>query len=144
MEKGESEVNVEISNEKSVIRTFQDLDVYKNLYRAMVLVHQKVAPLLPREEKYDLVSQIMRASKAAPALVAEGFAKRYQIRQWRKYLNDAKGESNEMIHHLTVCIDLYTAKIDVDPCKSVIKLYDVSCRQMTRLGQSWQDFHNNK
>lgn len=59
------------------IESFRDLRVYQNLYQAMVVVHTKVVPNLPKEEKYDLGSQMKRASKAAPALIAEGFAKRF-------------------------------------------------------------------
>jgi len=82
-----------------------------------------------------------RASKSAPALIAEGFAKRYQKRQWQKYINDTIGECNEMIHHLSTCIDVYGQYVDVILCKKVIDLYDLSCKQLTKLGQSWQDYH---
>lgn len=116
--------------------------VYQNLYKAMILVHTKVLVGLPKEEKFDLSDQMSRASKAGPALLAEGFAKRYQIRQWRKYLNDAIGESNEMIHHLSVCIDLYGKFVDIDLCREIIDLYDKSCRQITKLGQAWKDYHD--
>jgi len=126
------------------IKTFQDLVVYQNLYKAMILVHQQIVPALPKEEKFDLVDQMKRASKAAPSLIAEGFAKRYQIRQWRKYINDTIGECNEMIHHLSVCTDIYGKYVDVGFCKKAIDIYDISCRQLTRLGQSWQDFHKNR
>lgn len=107
----------------------------------MVLVHTKVTPTLPREEKYDLKDQMNRASKAAPALIAEGFAKRYQKRQWKKYIDDCIGECNEMIHHLSVCIDLYGKYVDIDLCKKLIDIYDVSCKQLTCLKKVWQDFH---
>ena len=33
------------------IRSFQDLEVYKNLYKAMLIVHKEVIPNLPPEEK---------------------------------------------------------------------------------------------
>ncbi|HSX19476.1 MAG TPA: four helix bundle protein [Candidatus Saccharimonadales bacterium] len=125
------------------IKSFQDLVVYQNLYRAMVIVLTQIIPFLPNEEKFDLVDQMRRACKAGPALIAEGFAKRYQIRQWRKYLNDTIGESNEMVHHLSVCIDIYKKYIDVKLCKEVIEIYDTTCKQLTKLGQAWQDYHAN-
>ena len=124
------------------IKSFQDLKVYQNLYRAMVLLHTKIVPKLPKEEKLDLGDQMNRASKGAPALIAEGFAKRYQIKQWRKYINDTIGECNEMIHHLSVCVDVYSQYVDIESCKEVINIYDISCKQLTKLGQSWQDYHN--
>lgn len=126
------------------IKTFQDLEVYQNLYKAMVLVHTKIVPRLPKEEKFDLSDQMNRASKGAPALIAEGFAKRYQVKQWRKYINDTIGECNEMIHHLSICVDIYGSCVDIELCKEVIEIYNITCRQLTKLGQSWQNYHENK
>lgn len=108
----------------------------------MVLVLTKIIPKLPKEEKYDLVDQMRRCCKAGPAILAEGFAKRYQIKQWKKYLNDTTGECYEMINHLSVCIDIYSNFVDVELCKATIDLYDKSCRQITKLGQSWKDYHD--
>jgi four helix bundle protein len=127
---------------KKTIKSFHDLIVYQNLYSAMKTILIKVVPRLPREEKIDLADQMRRASKAAPALIAEGFAKRYQLRQWRKYINDTIGENNEMIHHLSVYIDIYGKSVNVSVCKKLIDLYITSSKQLTKLGQSWQDYHN--
>lgn len=108
----------------------------------MITVHLQIIPSLPKDEKFDLVDQMRRASKAAPALIAEGFAKRYQIKYWSKYINDTIGECNEMIHHLSVCKDIYNNAINVKTCDELINLYTISCKQLTKLGQSWRDYHN--
>ncbi|MDP3900081.1 MAG: four helix bundle protein [bacterium] len=126
------------------IRSFRDLHVYQNLYKAMVIVHTKIVPNLPKEERFDLVDQMKRASKGAPALLAEGFAKRYQTRAWHKYLEDTIGESSEMIHHLSVCIDLYSQYIDISLCNELISMYDICCKQLAKLDQCWTDFHKQK
>lgn len=128
--------------ENTTIKSFRDLRVYQNLYKAMQLTLTKIIPKLPKEERYDLGDQMRRASKAGPALIAEGFAKRYQIRAWRKYLNDTIGECNEMIHHISVCIDVYGNLTDIEICREVIDLYDHSSRQLTKLAESWKDYHD--
>lgn len=130
-----------MENSRKPIKTFQDLEIYQNLYKAMLLVLKEIIPKLPKEEKFDLVDQMRRACKAAPALVAEGFAKRYQKKNWEKYINDATGESNEMIHHLSVCIDVYLSYVSLTLCKELINIYDISCRQMTNLKKSWKNYH---
>ena len=130
-------------NQSNQIKGFRDLKIYQNLYQAMIVVHKKIIPNLPKEEKFVLCSQMSRASKGAPALIAEGFAKRFQKKNWEKYLNDCIGECNEMIHHLSICIDLYPQYIDVQLCKNVIDIYDVSCKQTTNLKKNWQDFHRD-
>lgn len=127
---------------EKTIKSFQDLRAYQNLYQAMIIVLTKIIPNLPKEERYDLVDQMRRCCKAAPALLAEGFAKRYQKINWQRYINDTIGEANEMIHHLSICIDVYSRFIDINIVKKVIDLYDLSCRQLTNLKKSWRNFHN--
>ena len=132
---------MENGKQKRAIRSFQDLKVYQRLYKAMLVVLKEVVPNLPIEERYDLKDQLRRCCKSAPALVAEGFAKRYQQRNWRKYLEDASGECNEMIHHLSVCVDVYGEDVDSKLCKQLIESYDIANRQLYRLRESWRDFH---
>lgn len=132
------------NSERRPIKSFRDLQIYQNLYNAMLLVLTKVTPTLPQEERYDLKDQMNRACKAGPALIAEGFAKRYQKRNWQKYLDDAIGECNEMIHHLSVCIDAYPKFVDVNLCKRLIDTYDMSCKQITNLRKVWKNFHEQK
>lgn len=131
-----------MENSYTPIKTFKDLHVYQNLYEAMKIVHLQIITKLPKEEKYDLVDQMRRASKACTALLAEGFAKRYQIKFWKKYLIDCMGECYEMINHLTVCNDIYP-KISNPSVKKVIDLYEISCKQLTKLSQSWENYHNH-
>ena len=128
---------------KKPIRSFQDLEVYQNLYKAMVTVLTRIVPSLPREERYDLGDQMRRACKAPPALLAEGFAKRYQKRNWRKYLEDAIGECSEMINHLSVCRDVYARHVSQDVCQDMILVYDIASKQLYRLKERWQNFHDN-
>ncbi len=130
-------------NKKS-IQSYRDLDVYQNLYKAMLIVMKNIVPRLPKEERYDLTDQMRRACKAPAALIAEGFAKRYQKRNWKKYIDDAIGESNEMINHLTVTTDLYPQYVDVQDCKEATDLYDISSKQLYNLQKSWKNFHEEK
>jgi four helix bundle protein len=126
---------------KRTIKTFRDLNVYQNLYKAMILVLTKILPNLPNEEKFDLKDQMRRACKAGPALIAEGFAKRYQKKNWQKYIDDTIGECNEMLHHLAVCIDVYSKYVDKKICEEAVDLYDHSSRQLTSLKKAWKNFH---
>jgi len=109
-----------------------------------LIVLKEIIPSLPREERFDLVDQMRRCCKTGPSLIAEGFAKRYQVRQWKKYLRDTIGESYEMINHLSVCIDVYGKYVDVKKCRELINLYEVTCKQITKLIKSWQDYHDRK
>ncbi|MFA5500544.1 MAG: four helix bundle protein [Candidatus Omnitrophota bacterium] len=120
------------------IRSFQDLDVYKRLREAMVIVAKEVLPSLPKEEKFGLIDQMRRASKAPLAIIAEGYAKKNYKKDWMKYINDAIGECNEMIAHLSCCEDIYDRDINKGVIKKLIDEYDISGKQLYRLGESWR------
>jgi len=79
------------------IKSYVDLDVYQRSYNLSVIVCTKVIIKLPKEEKFDLVDQLRRSSKAIPRLIAEGFAKKHQRKGFQKYLDDASAETNETI-----------------------------------------------
>ncbi len=101
---------------------------------------KEIVPKLPEWEKYDLTDQTRRACKAVPRLIAEGFAKKHQRMGFQKYLDDATGESNEMIVCLETCKDVYPNYIDVDLCIELIKTYDITSRQLYNLSISWSRF----
>ena len=131
-----------MENRKKPIRTFQDLDVYQNLYKAMLIVLKDIIPNLPKEERFDLVDQMRRCCKASPAILAEGFAKRYQKRAWAKYIDDTTGECYEMINHLSVCVDVYNKYVGPKLCNDTINLYIIACKQLTNLKKAWKNYHD--
>ena len=122
------------------IRSFKDLDVFKNLYQASLTVLKEIIPKLPIEEKFNLKDQLRRASMAPCAIIAEGYAKKNQKRAWKKYLEDAIGECNEMIVHLSYTKDIYGDKVDVLLCDKLIEIYDISGKQLYTLSKNWQNF----
>jgi len=115
-----------------------DLDVYKRLYSSMLLIMTKVLSKLPNEERFDLIDQMRRASKAPLAIIAEGYAKKNYKKDWQKYINNAIGECKEMIVHLSCCRDVYHNHIDSKLCQESIDLYDVSGKQLYGLAESWR------
>ena len=120
------------------VRSFTDLDVYKRLYSSMLLVMTKVLPKLPNEERFGLIDQMRRASKAPLAIIAEGYAKKNYKKDWQKYINDAIGECNEMIVHLSCCRDVYSTRTDKTLVSKLIDDYDICGKQLYRLGESWK------
>jgi len=125
---------------KKPIKSFQDLEVYQNAYKAMLEVFKHILPKLPIEEKYDLVDQLRRSSKAIPRLISEGHSKRHQKRGFQKYIDDAMAESNETIVSLTQARDLYSAHIDITKCEKLMDTYDKISRQCYNLAVAWNKF----
>jgi len=130
--------------DKKPIRSFFDLEVYQVAYQAMLDVFNRILPTLPVEEKYDLIDQLRRSTKAVPRLIAEGHSKRHQKKGFQKYLDDAMAESNETIVSLTQAKDLYFSMIDVKICERLIDTYDKISRQCYNLAVAWNKFSNRK
>jgi len=131
-------------NTRKPIKSFLDLEVYQNTYKASLIVISKIIPNLPKEERFDLADQLRRSSKAVPRLIAEGYSKKHQVKSFKKYLDDAIGESNETIVSLSHARDLYRQHLDIELCNSLIDIYDKSSRQMFNLAVTWQDFGYRK
>ena len=126
--------------DKKPIRTFQDLEVYRVSYQAMLDVFKYVLPALPPEEKYDLADQLRRSTKATPRLIAEGHSKRHQRKGFQKYLDDAMAEPNETMVSLAQVKDLYASSVDVAICERLIDTYDKTSRQCYNLAAAWDKF----
>ena len=120
------------------IRSFYDLEVYRNTYQAALIVFKRILPKLPKEERYDLNSQLRRSSKAVPRLIAEAYSKRYQKKGYQSLLDDATEESNETIVSLSQARDIYN--VEPELCMELINIYDKSSRQLQNLSLAWSKF----
>ena len=129
---------MKIQQNKKAIRSFRDLDVFQNTYKVMILVMKKIIPFLPDNEKFDLKDQLSRSCKSIPRLIAEGYGKRHQKAGFQKYLDNAMGECNETIVSLEQCRDLYS--IDRELIDEVVRIYDISGRQLYKLSKAWTNF----
>ena len=78
----------------------EDLDVYNKLCQ----LHIEFCELThswPKEERYELGSQVRRSSNSAPAQLAEKNDDRH-IRNKIEGVNRSRGEASETIHHLFI------------------------------------------
>ena len=121
-----------------MIKSFKDLDVYNNSYKACILVMKEIIPRLPVSERFDLKDQLSRSCKAIPRLIAEGYAKKHQKAGFQKYLDDAMAECNETLVGLEQCKDIYN--INTDLSQELINLYDKTARQIFNLALAWDNF----
>ena len=127
---------------KNTIKSFRDLEVYQNSYKACITVMTKIIIGLPNSERFDLGDQLSRSSKAVPRLIAEGYAKKHQKAGFQKYIDDAMAECNETIVGLEQCKDIY--KIEEGLCNELIDIYDKTARQLFKLALAWDKFKNRR
>lgn len=127
---------------KKPIRSFHDLIVYQDTYKASIIVLTKIVPKIPAEEKYDLVQQLRRSAKAVPRLIVEAYSKRHQKRGFQALIDSAMEESNETIVSLSHVKDIYG--IEMALCLKLIDLYDKASRQLYNLALAWADFKERR
>lgn len=85
---------------QSIIRTFEDLDVWK-VCRDLRGQIATIARTFPTEEQYRLRDQLVRASRSATANLAEGYG-RFHYAENLQFARHARGSLYEVIDHLTV------------------------------------------
>lgn len=123
---------------KKQIKSFRDLDVYSKSYDLAIIIARDLLTKLPQKEKFDLVDQLSRSTKAIPRLIAEGYAKKHQKSGFQKYLDDAMAEANETIVGIEMCRDIY--KVDEGFCDELVDGYDMIGRQLYNLAKAWRNF----
>ena len=94
---------VHVDDGKRGFQTFEDLEVYKaarECRKAMYAVTRR----LPDFEKYDLASQIRRASVSLTNNMAEGHGRYHYPDQIRFFLH-SRGSVEELVDDLNICLD---------------------------------------
>ena len=77
-----------------MIKSITDLDVFRLAYQLAMDIFQ-IAKSFPKEEKYSLTDQIVRASRSIAANIAEGWGKRIYESEFKKHLIYAMGSLEE-------------------------------------------------
>ena len=88
-----------------MIQSFRDLKVYERSYKAALSMY-RMSSRLPQEELYGLTSQIKRASTSIPLNIAEGYGKRENVSEFKRFLLMAIGSCDEMKVLLDLTKDL--------------------------------------
>jgi four helix bundle protein len=120
-----------------MIKTFRDLEVYRESYELMLIIHDAVKQF-PVYEKHDLASQSRRASKSPPANIAEGWAKRRFEKEFKRHLDVAIGSANEMEVHIETARDLGYWQTEF--CESLLIRYQILGGKLTNLQKNWKTF----
>src|SRR5258708_40039723 len=89
--------------EQRTFQTFEDLETYK-LARAFRKAMYAVSRKLPSFEKFELASQIRRASVSLTNNIAEGHG-RWHYLDHIKFILQARGSLEELVDDVNVCED---------------------------------------
>jgi four helix bundle protein len=83
---------------------FHGLTVWQQAY-TLTLVIYRLSQKFPKEEKYGLVSQLLRAVVSIPANIAEGYERNHR-KEYLQFLFIAKGSLGEVETYLMLAQDL--------------------------------------
>ena len=83
--------------------TFEDIEAYK-LARNLRKEISKFCNKLPKEEKFLLRDQIIRASRSVAANIAEGFG-RHHHQENTQFCRHGRGSLTETLEHLNCALD---------------------------------------
>ena len=118
-----------------LIQSFRDLEVYRLSYEAAVSVY-RMTKSLPKEELYGLTSQIKRAATSIPLNIAEGYGKRENANEFKRFLLMAIGSCDEMKVLMDMCKDL--GFIEESAHRKYEQVYDRVGRMLMGLRKSWK------
>ncbi|HJT36284.1 MAG TPA: four helix bundle protein [Pirellulales bacterium] len=95
----------------------EDLKIYQKLCQLHIDVC-KLSDTWPRNERFELTSQVRRSSNSAPANLAEKHSDRH-VRNKIEGVNRSRGEALETVHHLYIAnLKGYITKSQLDDLRA--------------------------
>ncbi len=76
------------------MRNYKKLDVWEKSHQLYMYVKKSIAPKFPKEERYELTSQLLRAPLSIPLNIVEGCGK-YTDKDFTHFLDNSLGSINE-------------------------------------------------
>ncbi len=80
-------------------KNYKDLEIYNSSFELALELHE-LSLKFPKFEMYEEGSQLRRSSKSIPALIAEGWGRRYYKNEFIKFLVYALASCDETVVHL--------------------------------------------
>jgi len=81
------------------------LEVWQLARKFATYIYREIAPKLPTDEKWGLISQIKRSAISIPAKIAEGYGRHY-FQEGIRFCYQARGSLSEIMTHLVIARDL--------------------------------------
>jgi four helix bundle protein len=76
------------------MRDYKKLEVWKKAHEVYMYVKRNIVSKFPKEERYELASQLSRAALSIPLNVVEGCG-RYTGKDFTHFLDNSLGSTNE-------------------------------------------------
>jgi four helix bundle protein len=86
------------------VRTFEDLECWQHCRTLRLFIAKEVVSALPKDERYRLGDQFLRAARSTTANIAEGYG-RFHYLDNAKFCSNARGSCWEVLDHLITSCD---------------------------------------
>ena|ERR1700681_626002 len=87
------------------MRNYRKYEVWKESHELVKFFYKHIVPDFPREEKYELTSQMKRAVYSIPLNIAEGCG-RNSDKDFTHFLDTSLGSANELEYCLLLTMEL--------------------------------------
>jgi len=87
------------------MRNYKNYDVWTESHSLVLFIYSQIAPEIPREEKYELVSQMKRAAYSIPFNIVERCGRNSE-RDFAHFLDVSLGSANELEYCILLMKDL--------------------------------------
>jgi four helix bundle protein len=111
------------------VKRYRDLDIWKKAIELVKDVY-KVTEKFPKQEIYELVSQMRRSAISIPSNVAEGF-RRYHNKEYKQFLYVTLGSCAELETQITIAKELDYVKQEIEAV--LLEKLDHICRMISNL-----------
>jgi len=101
------------------MRDYKKLEVWKKSHELYLYIRKTISIKLPKEERYELTSQLMRAALSVPLNIVEGCG-RFTDKDFAHFLDNSLGSTNETDYCCFVASELEF--ISVEEYETVNKL----------------------
>ncbi|OGW81583.1 MAG: hypothetical protein A3G33_02085 [Omnitrophica bacterium RIFCSPLOWO2_12_FULL_44_17] len=119
------------------IKTFLDLEVYQLAHNLAMKIFE-ISKIFPKEEKYSLVDQILRASRSVAVNIAEGWGKRKYVSLFKRHLVDAIGSLEETKAWLLFSLDCHY--LTQEKHDSFLRGYEELGAKLFKLHSAWRNY----
>ncbi|MFH1618376.1 MAG: four helix bundle protein [bacterium] len=102
-------------------KSFEEMPVWQEAHRLAILIY-RISDGFPKEETYNLVSQMRRAALSVEANIAEAFG-RHHLADKRNFYYNSRGSLEELHSHSITARDL--KMLSAEDFKIIVSIADV-------------------
>jgi S23 ribosomal protein. len=118
-----------------MIKSYKDLDVYKESYSLALEMH-KMTKTYPESERYEMGGQLRRAAISIPMNIAEGYGKKESTLDFKRFLRMSLGSCNEVQVLIDIGKDL--EYITMEQHLEMWERYNVLGKRISTLIERWK------